>query len=445
MRPLARDDDGPAMQKPISLIVERGTQTVVRAGDDACAFWQCHQARELAGAKLTDLLSLPAFVLAERFGGSTRSGSQRPFYTTISTPAGRREMVALTWSVPPDLPPGQIAVSIVPAIASPNGNDDCAIAPPGVGEDLETERNGLDLVFETVPVGLLMVDSDTAVVKANRRIFSLLDVPPVDVYGSRFGNLFRCAVAVEENVVCGTARACAHCGLRGSILSVLASGMSINDVEINHTFLRGGQRQDRWLKVNASPLELSDRQHALVAMDDITRRVALERELEQLSFADELSGLRNRRAVLNIFGHELDAMQRKGELLALAMLDIDDFKLYNDTYGHPAGDEVIRALGEALRGSLRSSDAAGRYGGEEFIVVMPGSTLTQAQAALERVDRHLAHTQGLHRRVTFSAGITSVTPVAARTHSVNALIGRADRLMYQAKALGKNRIVLEAS
>ncbi len=158
--------------------------------------------------------------------------------------------------------------------------------------------------------------------------------------------------------------------------------------------------------------------------------------MRRLAHTDELTGLPNRRDVLA----RLDTALRRGQRCALLIVDLDHFKRINDTHGHPAGDAVLRAAAEVLRAEGHAPAAAGRLGGEEFVLVLPGADLAAARAVAERVR---AAVQALDLRavvhdaaVTTSVGLTLGQP----GEDASALLRRADRALYLAKARGRNRV-----
>lgn len=163
-----------------------------------------------------------------------------------------------------------------------------------------------------------------------------------------------------------------------------------------------------------------------------------------LSLTDEYTGLPNRRAFMRRLQDEIGRAQRYGSPLALALLDLDEFKAINDAYGHAAGDEVLRTYAAHVLSILRHHDLVARYGGEEFAVLLPNTSLDGAVAALSKV-RGRAQSisctfDGKTLRVpTFSAGLTLYAPGDVHT----TLVDRADRALYRAKRLGRNRVEVE--
>jgi two-component system cell cycle response regulator len=157
---------------------------------------------------------------------------------------------------------------------------------------------------------------------------------------------------------------------------------------------------------------------------------------------DFLTGLYNKKYILFRLGEYLSLAKRKGLPLSLAMLDIDDFKTINDRFGHVAGDEVLKKIGETIKHTVRASDIAGRYGGEEFIIVFPATDLNEAEYVIRRLldevrNINWSEILGSDVRITLSAGISCCNYDTTTTK----IIEEADGLLYQAKKSGKDRYV----
>jgi len=161
-------------------------------------------------------------------------------------------------------------------------------------------------------------------------------------------------------------------------------------------------------------------------------------ELERLSMTDALTTLYNRRYVMRMLEKELGRAQRYDRKLSVLMMDIDDFKEYNDTYGHQAGDEVLTGMGEVLRDATREADVPARYGGEEFIVVLPDTDLGGAVDAAERVRERLDREVFEGGKVTVSIGAAEHP---AHGESPMEVIAAADVALYAAKQAGRDRVV----
>jgi len=163
--------------------------------------------------------------------------------------------------------------------------------------------------------------------------------------------------------------------------------------------------------------------------------------IQYLAHHDELTRISNRRHLSERLAAEQLNQRQSGETMSLVLIDIDHFKTVNDSHGHAAGDAVLRHFAAMLQGTLRSTDFAGRWGGEEFLVVTPQASAETAAALVERLREGLAETSfdtivpGL--RITFSAGVAECAP----GEDLHLAIDRADRALYQAKQTGRDRTV----
>ncbi len=161
------------------------------------------------------------------------------------------------------------------------------------------------------------------------------------------------------------------------------------------------------------------------------------RELQELSFRDGLTGLYNRRYLDESMDRLFGVAQRRGKPLSLILLDVDHFKNFNDEFGHETGDRVLVAIARAMQGTVRASDTAGRFGGEEFVVILPDAGLDLACLAAGRILKAVRGMDpgSLPRPVTVSAGVVELGPDEDRKQ----LFNRADVLMYKAKSQGRDR------
>ncbi|HVF31042.1 MAG TPA: diguanylate cyclase [Pyrinomonadaceae bacterium] len=160
-------------------------------------------------------------------------------------------------------------------------------------------------------------------------------------------------------------------------------------------------------------------------------------EFEQLSVTDALTGLLNRRYLEKRLSEEIQRSKRHRFPMSLMMLDVDEFKSYNDMFGHPAGDAALKIVANVLQDVLRGADVAARYGGEEFAVLLPQTTLTEAAAIAERLRQRIEHTEFPKRRVTVSIGIASCSN---ETDTPADIVAAADHALYEAKDHGRNNV-----
>ncbi|GAM09503.1 response regulator PleD [Geobacter sp. OR-1] len=170
---------------------------------------------------------------------------------------------------------------------------------------------------------------------------------------------------------------------------------------------------------------------------------AAQKSLKKLASTDELTGIKNRRQIMKRLDEEFSRASRLGEPLCIIIMDIDHFKKINDTYGHPCGDRVLKQVASLITENLRNYDRIGRIGGEEFLLVSPGSSIDDARTLAERLRQTINNEQfgegGCRFSITISAGVTAL---AQADDNVDILIKRADEALYEAKQSGRNRVVI---
>lgn len=203
------------------------------------------------------------------------------------------------------------------------------------------------------------------------------------------------------------------------------------------------------VEINAGVTPYRSEPAMLLVIRDVTERKKAEEALRvsreryrQLSITDDLTGLFNQRHFHEQLRSEMARSRRYDRPLALVLMDIDDFKSYNDAYGHLAGDKVLSKLGEVLMGAIRESDAPFRYGGEELAVILPETSAEEAAKLAERIrEQMIQATFTPVRGTTVSTTLSMGVSVLHMDETAEDFIRRADTAMYQAKAEGKNRVV----
>jgi two-component system cell cycle response regulator len=215
-------------------------------------------------------------------------------------------------------------------------------------------------------------------------------------------------------------------------------------LEPNRILLLAGYDMNEFEAMAATLLELNEEitqayRNLARANRDLECR---EREIRELSLTDPLTGVGNRRRLDDSLNREVEHAARYKHSLSLVMLDIDHFKQVNDTWGHEAGDHVLKETGAALLTISRKADIVTRMGGEEFVVLLPSTDLAEAVACAERLRGALeVRDFGLPRLVTSSFGVSSLLPGESGT----SLLARADAALYAAKQQGRNRVVAARS
>ena len=226
------------------------------------------------------------------------------------------------------------------------------------------------------------------------------------------------------------------------LLTVLAIVMTVASSWMSRSFTEMVQSN---LERAAMAKDLSDLSDSLRQRNSQLEEA--RKQLSNMATIDELTGLGNRWALNQMLQTELSRAKRSGVPLALVILDVDHFKLYNDTYGHPAGDIALKSIAEILMSvTARAGDMAARMGGEEFLLILPGATAHAAQATAEKIRERLAKLALAHGTsptasvITLSQGIVSCIPSMAT--DAEALVAAADEELYQSKGHGRDLITV---
>ncbi len=205
----------------------------------------------------------------------------------------------------------------------------------------------------------------------------------------------------------------------------------------------------KWFQDRGRVTQRDEQGRAILAAGivfDITDKKAREEnllsELEKTQLQAQTDGLtqvKNRQAILDELTYRLEQVKDSEMNLTIAMVDIDFFKQVNDIFGHLTGDEVLKSVADTLRHAIRGADSVGRYGGEEFLVILPNTGLEQAIGVFERMRLKVAASTLLEdRQVTVSIGVAS----HEHQDTLETLIAKADQCLYQAKAKGRNQVVV---
>jgi diguanylate cyclase (GGDEF)-like protein len=222
-------------------------------------------------------------------------------------------------------------------------------------------------------------------------------------------------------------------GAPGVVLPVLAIGAA--DASERALLLDGGA--DDCLPWPPAPDELLARVRSLLRLRGRFEALAVkQRELEQLSRTDGLTGLLNHKSIKERITEEFRRAQRHGDPLGVLMVDLDHFKLLNDRRGHPFGDRVLKRVADALTEAVRETDLCGRYGGEEFAVVLPRTSLNGALTVAERIRSSVELADFDGERMTLSVGVAGFPGSAANPEL---LLRAADEALYASKREGRNR------
>ena len=187
-------------------------------------------------------------------------------------------------------------------------------------------------------------------------------------------------------------------------------------------------------KYLTKPFRFNNLQQSIIAGIEKFKSIS---DLRQKSIRDSLTNLYNHKHIMHILEKEIQGKRGTNKKISILLLDIDNFKQINDTYGHRFGDKVLLSLSEKMLHNVRTIDSVGRYGGEEFLIIFPDTSLNKALVSAERIRKSIEMIEWEHKNltITISGGLSDF-----ENDDLNSFIIKADKLLYQAKRNGKNRI-----
>ena len=277
-------------------------------------------------------------------------------------------------------------------------------------------------LYEFAPCGYVTLNPKGIITRANLTAARLLDTNRTSLYLSPLSSHF-------AN------------GWETTYLSAQRKAAQTGERQIVELPLK--QEKDSFTWVQASIQAVFDKQGSVtqwrVVLDDIADRKLMEQKLSYLATTDELTGLWNRRFFMDAANQEMEKAKRYHQFFSLLMLDIDDFKTINDKHGHEAGDRLLNYVGKYIQNNLRKVDTPGRYGGDEFAVIMPQTDLNSAYVIGEKLRIYFDQNPLIYRNnnihFTVSIGITEYDP---NMTSIEKMIKIADDALYKAKKEGRN-------
>ncbi|GBU27371.1 hypothetical protein R84B8_00901 [Treponema sp. R8-4-B8] len=227
-----------------------------------------------------------------------------------------------------------------------------------------------------------------------------------------------------------------------SVLSVTSWPDELKTSEINSVEFSINGEKTKYFKASISPVFLEDKTFIarIFLFMDITDNVNLMKELEQAAYIDSLTEIYNRRHFIELANMEITRAFRMEQKVYVAMLDIDLFKNVNDTFGHDAGDTVLKSIADTIRKTIRSYDLFGRFGGEEFIILLTVTDKTEAYNMAERIRKNIEQSvvnyEGNEIRLTISIGLGQLI----KDHPLETAIKNSDIALYKAKNSGRNQV-----
>lgn len=291
---------------------------------------------------------------------------------------------------------------------------------------LQNPVDVLNIVLDHIPQRMVVVGPDYRLLAFNQRFTSMMRLPEENL---KVGTDFRDLVRIWA----------AETGQDKQMLDLAIKELDKTEsFEFEFPQLVGGDIN--WVLLTHTPLPGGG---FVRTFTDITKHKALEASLLKLSREDPLTSLFNRRTLMEVLEDEMRRSQRYSRPMSILLMDIDHFKKVNDQWGHPTGDAVLRAFAAECKEMMRENDKIGRWGGEEFVMMLPETERSDAVQVANRL-RELTAAMAIHTgtgneliHVTVSIGIAS----SKLNDTVDALISRADQAMYEAKNIGRDRVV----
>lgn len=286
--------------------------------------------------------------------------------------------------------------------------------------------------MDNLESNIMVVNQDIKVESVNPFLKNMLHKDLKQIEGKTCGDALGCRHAVEERKNCGETTFCNSCNLRKNIISTLADRSNHSGNVLSREFYMNGEKVKKHFLYSCKHVKFNSADMALLIMNDVTELEESRRKMEKMALTDDLTDLFNRRYIFDFLSDK--EVQVKG--FSIIMGDIDHFKKINDTYGHPFGDVVLKKVADTIKNIIGEKGVAARFGGEEFLIVLPDMVSKDAYFYAEELRKKIETIQ-----INSCSSETTISLGVAEYHQgqdINEVIKIADKLLYLAKESGRN-------
>lgn len=299
-------------------------------------------------------------------------------------------------------------------------------------EELKKSENFFKILMGSLESNVILVNQDIKIESVNPFLQNMINKDLKQIEGKKCGNALGCHYAIDEDKECGETSFCKSCNLRKTIISTLANKSDHSGNVLSREFYLNGEKIKKYFLYSCKHVRINSSDMALLIMNDVTELEESRRMMEKMALTDDLTGLFNRRYIFNFL--ENKEIQKDG--FSIIIGDIDHFKKINDTYGHPLGDDVLKEISNVIKAIIGKDGVVSRFGGEEFLIVLPKKTSKDAYIYAERIRIAIESLvlKGCPSGSTISLGVAEYQ----QGENISNVIKLADELLYLAKKLGRN-------
>lgn len=286
--------------------------------------------------------------------------------------------------------------------------------------------------MDNLQTNIMVVNKDIKIESVNPFLKNMLHKDLKEIEGVKCGNAIGCYHAVEEGKDCGETSFCNSCSLRKNIDSTLTEKSNYSEKVLSREFYVDNIKIKKHFLYSCKHVRFNDSDMALLIMNDVTKLEESRRAMEKMALTDPLTGLFNRRYIFDFLADK--KIQESG--FSIIMGDIDHFKKINDTYGHPIGDIVLKTVSDTMKNTIGEKGMVARFGGEEFLIVLPNVTSKDAYLYAEQLRKKIEDLKmdECPSGTTISLGVAQ----SEQGQGIDAIIKIADELLYLAKESGRN-------